>query len=371
MNNQEIKLKSASNDGVRLWRGFRKYILSNYLLWVLIGTLILGSLTSPYFMTERNIWNVLTFAAVVSVIAVGQFLVVVTGGIDLSVGSIAALTTVVAAVLMKAGYSAAVASVFGLVVAAICGAINGALVVRANITPFVATLAMMTIARGSSYMVQEGSLISITNDNFIGWFAGNLGPVPTPVIIFLLVMLVAEYVMRNTIFGRRLYAIGGNREASRLSGIPVAKCIFSVYLLSGLLSGLAGLILAAQLTQGSSLLAQGYELDSIAAVVVGGAALAGGTGNPVGAVTGGLIIGVLGNIMNLLQLSSEPQMVVKGILIIVAVMFISGGLKRAPSQARGAKLKDMFRLFQKRDSDVAHESQRNEHRQEISTKNRN
>jgi ribose transport system permease protein len=360
MNSEEIKLQGASNRGVRLWRGFRKHVLSNYLLWVLIGTLILGSLTSPYFMTERNIWNVLTFAAVVSVIAVGQFLVVVTAGIDLSVGSIAALTTVVAAVLMKAGYPAAVASIFALVVAAICGAINGALVVRANITPFVATLAMMTIARGSSYMVQEGSLISITNDNFIGWFAGNVGPVPTPVIIFLLVTLVAEYVMRNTIFGRRLYAIGGNREASRLSGIPVAKCIFSVYLLSGLLSGLAGLILAAQLTQGSSLLAQGYELDSIAAVVVGGAALAGGTGNPVGAVTGGLIIGVLGNIMNLLQLSSEPQMVVKGILIIIAVMFISGGLKRVPSQSRGAKLKEMFRLFQKRDSAVAHRSERNE-----------
>jgi ribose transport system permease protein len=362
MSNEETKLQGASNRGVRLWRGFRKHILSNYLLWVLIGTLILGSLSSPYFMTERNIWNVLTFAAVVSVIAVGQFLVVVTGGIDLSVGSIAALTTVVAAVLMKAGYAAALASIFALVVAAICGAINGVLVVRANITPFVATLAMMTIARGSSYMVQEGSLISITNDNFIGWFAGNLGPVPTPVIIFLLVMLVAEYVMRDTIFGRRLYAIGGNREASRLSGIPVAKCVFSVYLLSGLLSGLAGLILAAQLTQGSSLLAQGYELDSIAAVVVGGAALAGGTGNPIGAVTGGLIIGVLGNIMNLLQLSSEPQMVVKGILIIIAVMFIRGGLKRGTSQSRGARLKEMFRVFQRRDPDVAHPVERNERR---------
>jgi ribose transport system permease protein len=358
MNSEEIKVQGAWDRGVRLWRGFRKHVLSNYLLWVLIGTLILGSLTSPYFMTERNIWNVLTFAAVVSVIAVGQFLVVVTAGIDLSVGSIAALTTVVAAVLMKAGYPAGAASIFGLVVAAICGAINGALVVRANITPFVATLAMMTIARGSSYMVQEGSLISITNDKFIGWFAGNVGPVPTPVIIFLLVTLVAEYVMRNTIFGRRLYAIGGNREASRLSGIPVAKCIFSVYLLSGLLSGLAGLILAAQLTQGSSLLAQGYELDSIAAVVVGGAALAGGTGNPIGAVTGGLIIGVLGNIMNLLQLSSEPQMVVKGILIIIAVMLIGGGLKRGPSQPRRAKLKDMLRLFQQRDSDVLDQSER-------------
>jgi ribose transport system permease protein len=324
MSSHEIKLQGASNAGARLWPGFRKYVLYNYLLWVLVGTIVLGTMASPYFLTTRNIWNVLTFAAVVSVIAVGQFFVVVTGGIDLSVGSIAALTTVVAAVLMKAGYPAPVAAIAGLVAGGACGAINGALVVKANITPFVATLAMMSIARGTSYMVQEGSLISITDDNFIGWFAGKIGPVPTPVVIFLVVMLIAAYVMRETTFGRRLYAIGGNREASRLSGLPVGQCIFSVYLIGGLASALAGLILAAQLNQGSSLLAQGYELDSIAAVVVGGASLAGGSGAPIGAVAGGLIIAVLGNIMNLYQLSSEPQMVVKGILIIIAVMFISG-----------------------------------------------
>jgi ribose transport system permease protein len=334
MSSREVKLQGTWDGGSRLALGLRRYVLSNYLLWVLIGTFVLGSLSSPYFMTARNIWNVLTFAAVVSVIAVGQFLVVVTGGIDLSVGSVAALTTVIAAVVMKAGYPAALAAILGLLVAGICGAINGALVVKARITPFVATLAMMSIARGISYMAQEGSLISITDDNFVGWFAGKIGPVPTPVIIFLLVMLVAAYVMRETTFGRRLYAIGGNREAARLSGLPVAQCVFSVYLLGGLLSGLAGLILAAQLTQGSSLLAQGYELDSIAAVVVGGASLAGGTGTPVGAVGGGLIIAMLGNIMNLLQLGSEPQMVVKGILIIIAVMFITGDLKRLASIGR-------------------------------------
>jgi ribose transport system permease protein len=343
MSSQEIKLLEGSTGGARLWVGFRKYVLYNYLLWVLVATFVLGAFASPYFMTSRNIWNVLTFAAVVSVIAVGQFLVVVTGGIDLSVGSIAALTTVVAAVLMKAGYSAPVAAMAALVAAGACGAINGALVVKANITPFVATLAMMSIARGTSYMVQEGSLIGITDDRFIGAFAGKVGAVPSPVIIFLLVMIVFAYVMRDTTFGRRLYAIGGNREAARLSGLPVGRSIFSVYLLSGLASGLAGLILAAQLTQGSSLLAQGYELDSIAAVVVGGASLAGGTGTPVGAVVGGLIIAVLGNIMNLFQLSSEPQMVVKGILIIIAVMFISGTGTGSASKGAWANLKNALR----------------------------
>ena len=347
MSSQEIKLQETVGGGIRLWPSFRKYVLYNYLLWVLVGTFILGTFASPYFMTTRNIWNVLTFASVVSVIAVGQFLVVVTGGIDLSVGSIAALSTVVAAVLMKAGYPAPAAAISGLLAGGLCGAINGALVVKANITPFVATLAMMSIARGTSYMVQEGSLISITDQNFINWFAGKIGPVPTPVIIFLLLMLLAAYVMRETTFGRRLYAIGGNREAARLSGLPVGQCIFNVYLLSGLASGLAGLILAAQLTQGSSLLAQGYELDSIAAVVVGGASLAGGMGTPIGAVVGGLIISVLGNIMNLFQLSSEPQMVVKGILIIIAVMFISGSVRGSGSGSRWAHIKSVFQTLGK------------------------
>jgi ribose transport system permease protein len=335
----------ATSIAEGLWHGFRKHVLYSYLLWVLVGTFVLGSIVSPYFMTQRNVGNVLTFSAVISVIAVGQFFVVVTGGIDLSVGAIAALTTVVAAVLMKAGCPATVAAIAALVAAGVCGAINGLLVVKAGITPFVATLAMMSIARGVSYLVQEGSLIGITNDGFVSFFAGKIGPIQSPVIIFLAVMLIAGFFMRETTFGRRLYAIGGNGEAARLSGLPVAKCIFSAYLLNGLLTGLGGLILAAQLTQGSSLLAQGYELDSIAAVVVGGASLAGGTGTPIGAVIGGLIIGMLGNIMNLVGMSSEPQMVVKGLLILVAVMFIGGGVKQSRRSSKLSKLQGLAHLF--------------------------
>ncbi|MDK2858313.1 MAG: ribose transport system permease protein [Verrucomicrobiota bacterium] len=303
-----------------------KMLFTSYLLIVLILTVILGCLASPYFLTLRNVENVLTFAAVVSVIAVGQFFVVVTGGIDLSVGSIAALTTVVAAVMMKAGHSAFASSLTALVAAGAVGGASGFLVIKAGITPFIATLAMMSIARGLSYLVQVGSLIGITNKGFIWFFSGSVGPLPNPVSLFVLITLVAAFFMRSTTFGRRLYAIGGNTEAARLSGLPVKQSIFSVYVLSGLLSGFGGLILAAQLTQGSSLLAQGYELDTIAAVVVGGAALTGGTGNPVGAVVGGLIIAILGNIMNLMTIPSEPQLVVKGILIIIAVVFI--GKKR-------------------------------------------
>ena len=225
---------------------------------------------------------------------------------------------------MKQGLSPFSASLLALVVSGIFGSISGLLVIRASIAPFVATLAMMSIARGTSYLVQVGSLISINNTRFINFFAGKIGVIPNPVVIFVLVMLASAFFMQYSTFGRRLYAIGGNAEAARLSGLPVGSSIYSVYLISGLLSGLAGLILAAQLTQGSSLLAQGYELDAIAAVVVGGASLSGGTGNPIKAVAGGLIIAILGNIMNLLTIPSEPQLVVKGVLIIIAVIFIGG-----------------------------------------------
>jgi ribose transport system permease protein len=305
-------------------------LFTSYLLIVLVTAVVIGWIASPYFMTLRNVENVLTFASVVSVIAVGQFFVIVTGGIDLSVGSIAALSTVVAAVMMKNGSSAVAASLAALAVSGLAGAISGLLVTKAGIAPFIATLAMMSIARGISYMIQFGSLIGIANDGFIWFFSGKTGAIPNPVILFVLIMLIAAFCMRHTTYGRRLYAIGGNAEAARLSGLPVEWTVSSVYLLSGLLSGLGGLVLAAQLTQGSSLLASGYELDTIAAVVVGGASLAGGTGGPIGAVVGGLIIAIISNIMNLLTIPSEPQQVVKGLMILIAVVFISGkGGKRS------------------------------------------
>jgi ribose transport system permease protein len=301
-----------------------KPLVTNYLLIVFVVIVVIGKFLSPYFLTSRNIGNVLTFTAVISIIAVGEFFVIVTGGIDLSVGSIVALSTVVAAVSMKNGMSPFFASLFALIVSGAFGSISGILVVRAKIAPFVATLAIMSIARGTSYLVQVGSLISIDNINFIGFFAGKSGIFPNPVIIFVAVMLISAFFMKFSTFGRRLYAIGGNAESARLSGLPVGFTTYSVYLISGLLCGLAGLILAAQLTQGSSLLGSGYELDAIAAVVVGGASLSGGTGNPIRAVIGGLIISIIGNIMNLMTIPSEPQLVVKGIMIIVSVIFIGG-----------------------------------------------
>ncbi|QQO09086.1 ABC transporter permease [Breznakiella homolactica] len=317
-----------AESGKQLLVTFGKKLISNYLVLVLILTVVVGSIVSPYFLTSRNLGNILQFSAVISIIAVGQFFVVVTGGIDLSVGSIAAFATVISAVMMAKGIPAVIAAACALGLSALWGAVNGALVTGAKITPFVVTLATQSIVRGCAYLVQSGSLIGIYDNNFIWAFSGKTLGIPNPVILFIAVMLVAAFVMHYTTFGRSLYAIGGNSESARLSGIPVKRSLLKVYTINGLLSGLGGLVLAAQLTQGSSLLAKGYELDTIAAVVVGGASLAGGTGGPIGSVIGGLIIYSITNIMNLLTIPSEPQMVVKGLMIILAVIMIGDGTKK-------------------------------------------
>jgi ribose transport system permease protein len=304
----------------------RRALPKSYLILVLLAIIVIGFIASPDFLTSRNATNVVTFSAITSVLAVGQFFVILTGGIDLSVGSVVALATVVSALLLKAGYPAVAAAALTLLICAVIGLVNGVLVVWLRIAPFIATLATMSMAQGLSYIIQSSSLIQISNSSFADIFAnGSVAGVPNPVLIFLIVMLVAGFVARYTTFGRRLYALGGNREAARLSGLPVSRDLLITYTLSGLLAGLAGVLAAAQLLEGSSLIGQGYELDAIAAVVVGGASLVGGKGDPISAVIGGLIIEIIVNIMNLVGISSEPQLVIKGGVILMAVFLSSAG----------------------------------------------
>ncbi len=299
-----------------------------YLFMVFAVIILIGACLSPYFLKIRNLTNIITAASITSVLAVGQFFVIVTGGIDLSVGSLAALATVVAAIALANHYVAGVAIVLTILICAAVGLANGALVVYERITPFIATLAMLSIVEGFSYIIQTGELIQISDTSFTSFFAGMVGPIPTPVIIFLVIMVVAAFVMSNTTFGRELYAIGGNREASRLSGLPINRDLLIAYTISGVLAGLAGLMLASQLLEGSSLVGRGYELDSIAAVVVGGASLFGGSGDPIRSVIGGLIIATILNIMNLMGIQSQPQLVIKGLVILIAVFFSSGDAPR-------------------------------------------
>jgi ribose transport system permease protein len=296
-------------------------------IWLVAGigvVLVIGSFASPFFFTSANFENIVVTGAVVSVLAVGQFMVIVTRGIDLSVGSLAALATVVAAVMMRDGTPWVVTAIASLAACSLAGLLNGVVVVYGRITPFIATLGMLSIAQGAAYLIQNGTQIVIDDSAFINFFNGRPFGIPAPVVVFVLVMLAFAAIMRWTAFGRQLYAIGGNPEAARLSGLPVNRNLLLAYSVSGLLAGLAGLLLAAQLGQGNSLVARGYELDAIAAAVVGGASLFGGTGNPVAAVLGGLLIGTITDIMNLRNIAAEPQLIIKGLLILLAVYLTSG-----------------------------------------------
>jgi ribose transport system permease protein len=296
----------------------------SYLLAVLLAVMAIGYIATPFFLTPRNLVSVLVTSSVVSVLAVAQFNVIVTGGIDLSVGSVLALSSVVCALALREGQPIVVAVLLALAVSAVIGLVNGCLVVYGGITPFIGTLAMLSVARGLAYLIQEDRLIPIESESFLGFFAGSWGPVPRSILIALAVMLVASVGMAYLQRGRRLYAIGGNPEAARLSGLPVRRDLVLTYVTSATLAGLGGLILAAQLTQGSAVIGSGYELDSIAAAVVGGASLFGGTGDPISAVLGGLVIAAISNMMDILGVQAEAQLIVKGLVIVVAVLFTSG-----------------------------------------------
>ena len=310
--------------------GVARLLPKSYLLLVLVTIILIGSSISPNFISARNAGNVIDFSSIVALLAVGQFYVILTGGIDLSVGSIVAFSTVVSALLLRANIGAVPASALTLAACALVGICNGLFVVWVRIPPFIATLAMMSMVQGLSYIIQSTSLIEIDNDTFITMFSdGHVLGLADPVLIFVLVTAIASFCSRYTVFGRRLYAIGGNREAARLSGLPVSRDLLVTYTLSGLLAGLAGLLAAAQLSQGSSLIGRGYELDAIAAVVVGGASLVGGKGDPLSSVIGVFVLATIVNIMNLIGISSEPQLVIKGAVIIAAVFLSSaGGVER-------------------------------------------
>ena len=311
-------------------KSFKLLLSKSYLIIVLLVIIGIGTSISPFFLTSRNANNVISFSSIIALLAIGQFFVILTGGIDLSVGSILAMSTVISALTLRSGMSAEGSIVVTLGACAFVGFLSGVLVVFLRIPPFIATLAMLSIAKGTSYIIQSTTLIQISNERFIKYFAtGKFFGVPNPVLIFIIVTLIAWFVAKYTSLGRRLYALGGNPEAARLSGLPVQRDLILTYTVSGLLAGLGGLIAAAQLLQGSSLIGSGYELDAIAAVVVGGASLMGGKGDPFSTIVGVFILALILNIMNLVGISSEPQLVIKGGVILIAVYLSSaGGVQR-------------------------------------------
>ncbi len=307
-------------------------------LGLFVGLVVLLTIvnlaTHGNFLQSGNVLNVLRQIAVNAILATGQTLVIITAGIDLSVGSLIALTGVLMAGTVNAQQSVVLgmvlAALVGLSVGGFAGFINGLPVVRFGLPPFITTLAMMLMARGSAFLYTGGRPIEINNSafNFLGsgFVFPSLGHlfgipgIPMPVIIMLVVVIAGSYVLTQTRFGRYVYAIGGNEEAARLSGINVFNVKLAVYVVSGALAGLASLLLAARLNSGIPQSGQGYELQSIAAVVVGGTSLMGGRGSIGGTFVGALLIGMLYNLMNLLSIQSYAQEVVLGAVILAAVL---------------------------------------------------
>jgi ribose/xylose/arabinose/galactoside ABC-type transport system permease subunit len=289
----------------------------------LIGFLLLSaffSILSPYFLTSSNLLIVLQQTSINAIIAVGMTFVIVTAGIDLSVGSMVAVSGVVLGSALHAGLPLPVAILAGLAVGAFCGTVNGMVVVWGGLPPFIATLGMMSIARGAALVYTGGRSISGFDSSFRFLATGEVAQIPVPVLITIGIYLIAAFVLNKTRHGLYVYAIGGNEDAARLSGVNVRFHKASVYVLSGLMSGVAALILTAKLDAAQPIAGIMYELDAIAATVIGGTSLMGGEGRLSGTFEGALIMGVLRNGLNLLLVPSYHQQVIIGAVIIGAVL---------------------------------------------------
>ena len=280
--------------------------------------LILWAAT-PHFLTVSNLFNVLEQTTLNAIVAVGMTFVIVSGGIDLSVGSLLALAGIVLALALESGMPAPAAILLALATGGACGLANGLLITAGRLPPFIATLGMMSVARGVALMLAEGRPISGFSEAFRAIATARVLTVPAPVLITIVIYAVAHFVLTRTVFGRTTYAIGGNEEAARLSGVRVRFHKTAVYGVAGLASAAAAVVLTARLNSAQPTAGTMYELDAIAATVIGGSSLLGGEGTLTGTLIGALIMGVLRNGLNLLNVSSFLQQVVIGIVIIAAV----------------------------------------------------
>lgn len=301
-------------------RSLRGYLQQFGLVIAFLLLALTLTLLSNRFLTVSNVINVLRQSTINGIIAVGMTMVILTAGIDLSVGSILGLTAVVTADLLQRGWPVGLAVGAGLALGAFLGLINGLLITKSRIPPFIATLGMMTLARGMALTYTQGRPITGLPAGFRFLGTGFLGPVPMPIVIAALVFILGYLLLNRTQVGEYIYALGNNVTAARFSGIPTQRYITLVYVISGLLSALAGMILVARLDSAQPIVGQGYEFDAIAAVVVGGTSFVGGEGGLGGTLLGVLIIAVLNNGLNLLNVSSFYEQVVKGVVIALALL---------------------------------------------------
>ncbi len=292
-------------------------------------------IATPHFMTTSNLLNVVEQSAVIGVLAVGMTFVIVTGGIDLSVGSIVALSGIVFGLVVRAGLPEVVGVLAALGAGALCGFANGALITIGRLPPFIATLGMMSVARGLALVLSDGRPISGFAAGFRALSTARLAGIPAPSLVMIATYAVAAFVLSRTVLGRHAYAVGGNEEATKLAGVDVRLVKIAVYVISGLLSALTSLLLVARLNSAQPIAGISYELDAIAAVVIGGASLLGGSGTVIGTLIGALIMAVLRNGLNLLGVSAYIQQIAIGTVIIAAVMVDMTLHRRAERSARG------------------------------------
>jgi inositol transport system permease protein len=311
-------------------------LLSRYAPAVcLLGLMVVFAILEPSFLSPLNLFNVMRQISIEGLIAIGMTFVILTAGIDLSVGSLVAVAGLVAAMIAKGstassfslnasaqqGYGWFAALLGAVAVGLVGGFVQGTAITKLKVPPFVVTLGGLSVFRGIALMISASGPISGFDASYRWWGQGRIGPVPIPVIIFLTTAAVAFVVLRYTRYGRQVYAVGGNREAARLSGVNVRRILLSVYVIIGFLSGLAGFVLSARLNSSEAVAGMGYELNVIASVVIGGTSLFGGVGTIFGTVIGSILIGVLINGLVLMNVNPYVQQITIGLILVAVVAF--------------------------------------------------
>jgi ribose transport system permease protein len=311
--------KFMNNDQLKI--GIR-FLTKNIPFIGLLSIVLLVSLLSDVFLTSFNLLNVLRQASINGLIAFGMMAVILSAGIDLSVGSTLAVSSVVMAQLILAGYPTTLAITVALLIGVIIGLLNGLLIAKGKLQPMIATLSTMLVFRGVTLYISNGVPVSKLGEGLIGWLGrGSFIGIPVPVYILFIIFIIFALMLKYTVIGKQIYAVGGNSKAAMLSGINVDRTILIVYSLSGLFAALAGIILTSRIDSAVPTAGQTFELNAIAAVVIGGASLTGGRGRAVGTLCGALIIAVIANGLNLLGTSAYIQQIVTGVIIILAVIF--------------------------------------------------
>ena len=287
---------------------------------ILLIICIVATILSPNFLSMTNLFNVFKQITVAGIVGCGMTFVILTGGIDLSVGSILGLSGVLAAGVLTATGNVVLSILTAIGIGLICGTVNGFWVAECGIPPFIATLGMMTLLRGCVLVYTKGSPISIGSDAYKFFGKGTVAGIPVPVIILIVLFILAHIILIKTGYGRSVYAFGGNREAARLSGISTKRTEWLVYIINGLMCGIAAVLLTARLGSAQSTTGEGIEMDAIAAVILGGTSLSGGVGFVLPTVVGAMIMGIIDNILTLMNVNPHATSIVKGAVILIAVL---------------------------------------------------